>query len=252
MLNFSNILGSSPLCCSRFTAVLNQSSFEQLSKNADVNAGNKTFHRGKIKTTVSSPDNNFLLTQNEMSSIPKKTQVLQIELNYPFTTQKKLDKVWLPKTEYVCPAGMPRRRSRELRLTYVNLQTSEAWHRQHYRGEPGKEKKKCKSKQVKQFEYCLTFQRDLLSEHTWKDSHFLLFSHGYERGHGIRLKPSSVDDIVEPCCNPCKLGKREIIQHGGGSREPIVWNSTWLKKNLKKGKWFSFEIAGNSRQPSLG
>ena len=38
MLSFSSILGSSPLCWSRFTAVLNHSSFEQLSRNAAVKA----------------------------------------------------------------------------------------------------------------------------------------------------------------------------------------------------------------------
>ena len=38
MLSFSSILGSSPLYWSRFTAVLNHSSFEQLSRNAAVKA----------------------------------------------------------------------------------------------------------------------------------------------------------------------------------------------------------------------
>lgn len=69
MLNFSNILGSSPLCCSRFTAVLNQGSFEQLSKNADVNAGNKNFIGAKLQERFSHETNQ------------RKHRYLKIELN---------------------------------------------------------------------------------------------------------------------------------------------------------------------------
>lgn len=51
MLSFSSILGSSPLCWSRFTAVLNQGSFEQLSRNAAVKA-EKRKHNQKLDITL--------------------------------------------------------------------------------------------------------------------------------------------------------------------------------------------------------
>ena len=85
MLNFSNILGSRPLCCSRFTAVLNQGSFEQLSKNDDVNAGNKKLQWKKLNEQFSRHIIFFITTKwNAVSSKPNKTQEFQnwIEVSF--------------------------------------------------------------------------------------------------------------------------------------------------------------------------